>query len=109
MSGVPQGSVLSPILFLIYIYIYINDLEDDISNKVLTFSDDTKVFRKVTNDTDKQSLEDGLDKLIKWSEKWQMLLNFGKCKCIHIGHGNMDEEYKMGDAVLGRTTQEKDL
>ena len=40
---------------------------------------------------------------------WQMLLNFGKCKCIHIGHGNMDEEYKMGVAVLGRTTQEKNL
>ena len=38
-----------------------------------------------------------------------MLLNFGKCKCIHIGHGYMDEVYKMGDAVLGRTTQEKDL
>ena len=38
-----------------------------------------------------------------------MLFNFGKCKCIHIGHGNMDEEYKMGDAVLGITTQEEDL
>ena len=38
-----------------------------------------------------------------------MLFNFGKCKCIHIGHGNMDEEYKMGDAVLGRTTQESCL
>ena len=38
-----------------------------------------------------------------------MLLNFGKCKCIHKGHGNMDEEYKMGNAVLGRTIQEKDL
>ena len=38
-----------------------------------------------------------------------MLLNFGKCKCIHIGHGNIDEEYKMGGAVLGRVTQEKDL
>ena len=38
-----------------------------------------------------------------------MLFNFGKCKCIHIGHGNMDEEYTMGDAVLCRTTQEKDL
>ena len=38
-----------------------------------------------------------------------MLFNFGKCKCIHLGHGNVDEEYKMGDAVLGRTTQEKDL
>ena len=106
MSGVePQGSVLGPILFLIYI----NDLEDDISSKVLKFADDTKIFRKVTNDTDKQSLQDDLDKLVKWSEKWQILLNFGKCKCIHIGYGNMDEEYKMGDAVLGRTTQEKDL
>ena len=97
------------ILFLIYIYIYINDLEDDISSKGLKFADDTKVFRKVTNVTDKQSLQDDLDKLVKWSEKWQMLFNFGKCKCIHIGHGDMDEEYKMGDAVLGRTTQEKDL
>ena len=42
-------------------------------------------------------------------KKWPLLFNFGKCKCIHIGHGNMDEEYKMGDNVLGRTTQEKDL
>ena len=105
MSGVPQGSVLGHMLFLIYI----NDLEDDISSKVLKCADDTKVFRKVTNDTDKQSLQDDLDKLVKWSEKWQMLYNFGKCKCIHTGHGNMDEEYKIGDAVLGRTTQEKDL
>ena len=102
LSGVPQGSVLGPILFLIYI----NDLEDDISSKVLKFADDTKVFRRVTNVTDKQ---DDLDKLVEWSEKRQMLFNFGKCKCIHIGHGNMDEEYKMGDAVLDRTTQEKDL
>ena len=84
-------------------------MENDISSKVLNFADDKKVFRKVTNDTDKQSLQDDLDKLVKWSEKWQMVFNFGKYKCIHTGHGNMDEEYKMGDAVLGRTTQEKDL
>ena len=103
MSGVPEGSVLGPILFLIYI----NDLEDDISSKVLKFADDTKVFRKVTNYTDKQSLQDDLDKLVKWSEKWQMLLNFGKCKCIHIGHGNMNDEYTMGNAVLGRTFKRK--
>ena len=54
LSGVIQGSVLGPILFLIYT----NDLEDD---KVLIFADDTKVFRKVTNDTDKQSLQDDLE------------------------------------------------
>ena len=84
-------------------------MEDDISSKVLTFADDTKLFRKVTNDADKQSLQGDLDKLVKWSEKWQMLFNFGKCKCIHIGHGNMNEEYKIGDAVLGRTTHKKYL
>ena len=71
-------------------------MEDDISSKVLKFPDDTKVFNKVTNDTDKQCLPDDLDKLVKWSEN--------RCKCIHIGHGNMDEECKMMDAVLGRTT-----
>ena len=60
------------------------------SSKVLKFVDDTKVFRKVTNVTDKQSLQDDLDKLVKWSEKWQMLFNFGKYKCINLGHGNMD-------------------
>ena len=63
------------------------------------------MYKKVLGRTTK----DDLDKMVKWSEKWQMLFNFGKCKCIHIGHGNMDEEYKMGDAVLGRTTQEKVL
>ena len=100
LSGVPQVSVLGHILFLIYL----NDLENDTSSAVPKFADYTKALRKVTNDTDKQSLQDGLDKLVKWSDKWQMLLNFGKCKHIHIGHGNMDDEYKMGDALLSRTT-----
>ena len=48
--------------------IYIHDMEDDISSKVLKFGDDAKVFRKVTNVTDKRSLQDDLDKLVKWSE-----------------------------------------
>ena len=65
LCEVPQVSVLGHILFLTYI----NDLEDDISSKVLKFADYTKVFRKVTNDTDKQSLQDDLNKLVKWSEK----------------------------------------
>ena len=57
----------------------------------------TKVFRKVTNDTDKQSLQDDLDKLVKWSEKWQMLLNFGKHKTLETGRlrGDQIEMFKI--------------
>ena len=105
LSGVPQESVLGPILFLIYI----NDLDDSITSNVLKFADDTKLFRKVNTDGDKQHLQNDLDRLVKWSEKWQMLFNFGKCKCLHTGHGNLNVKYKMGDTVLGTTVKEKDL
>ena len=105
LSGVPQGSVLGPILFLIYI----NDLDDSITSNVLKFADDTKLFRKVNTDGDKQHLQNDLDRLVKWSEKWQMLFNFGKCKCLHTGHRNLNVNYKMGDTVLGTTVKEKDL
>ena len=105
MSRVPQGSVLEPLLFLIYI----NDLEDNITSNIPKFAADTKVSRRVNNDGNKQHLYTDLDRLVKWSEKWQMLLNFGKCKCLHTGHGNLDVNYKMGDTVLSTTVKEKDL
>ena len=105
LSGVPQGSVLGPILFLIYI----NDLDDSITSNVLKFADDTKLFRRVNTDGDKQHLQNDLDRLVKWSEKWQMLFNFGKCKCLHTGHRNLNVNYRMGDTVLGTTVKEKDL
>ena len=53
------------------------------TSNVLKFADDTKVFRRVNNDGDKQHLQNDLYKLVKWSEKLQMLLKFGKCKCLH--------------------------
>ena len=91
LSGVPQGSVLGPILFLVYI----NDLEEGVTGSILKFADDTKLVRKTKEIGDKQNLQDDIDKLVKWSEIWQMLFNFGKCKCLHRGPGNTGMNYGM--------------
>ena len=105
LSGVPQGSVLGPILFLVYI----NNLEEGVTGKIFKFADDTKLFRKAKEIGDKQTLHDDIDKLVKWSEKWQMLFNVGKCKCLHTGSGNTGENYEMGGTILSKTVKEKDL
>ena len=57
----PQGSVLRPILF----WVYINDLEEGVTGKILKFADDTKLFRKVKEIGDKQNVQDDIDKLVK--------------------------------------------
>ena len=105
LSGVPQGSVLGPILCLVYI----NVLEEWVTCKILKFADDTKLFRKVKEIGDKHNLQDDIDKLVKWSAKWQMLCNFWKCKCLHTGPGNTGMNYEMGGTILSKTVKEQDL
>ena len=105
LSGVPQGSVLGPILFLVYI----DDLEEGVTGNILKFADDTKLFRKTKEIGDKQKIQDDIDKLVRWSEKWQMLFNVGKCKCLHTGPGNTGMNYEMGGTILSKTGKEKDL
>ena len=69
LSGLSQGSVLGPTLFLVYI----DDLEEGVTGKILKFADDTKLFRKSKEIVDKLTLQDYIDKLVRWSEKWKML------------------------------------
>ena len=87
----------------------INDLEEGVTGKILKFADDTKLFRKVKKIGDKQHLQDDIDKLVKWSVKWNMLFNFGKCKCLHTGSRNTGMNYEMGGTILSKTVKEKDL
>ena len=105
LSGVPQGSVLGPILFTVYI----NDLGDDIINKVLKFADDTKNFGKVTSILEVQSLQGDLDKALGWAEKWGMDFNINKCKVMHFGRKNLKSEYFLGGVRLQSVEHERDL
>ena len=57
----------------------------------------------------KKTLQDDIDKLVRLSEKWQMLLHFGKCKCLHTGPGNTGVNYEMGGTILSKPVKEKDL
>ena len=67
------------------------------------------MLRKIKSNAHSQHLQYDLNKLTKWSEKWQMLFNFEKCKCLHTEHGNEDAQYTMGGTVLNTTLKEKDL
>jgi len=105
LSGVPQGSVLGPILFLIYI----NNLDNGVKNWILKFADDTKIFSAVNNDLDRSVLQKDLDNLLRWAEEWQMLFNVLKCKVMHLGYKNHGYSYYMDGKQLDTAEEEKDL
>ena len=78
-SGVPQGSVLGPLLFVVFI----NDMPKSLSSVCKMFADDAKVYREVNCMEDYESLQPDLDIMSKWSHKWQLPFNETKCKSMH--------------------------
>ena len=113
-SGVPQGSVLGPILFLLYI----NDLPLEVISPISLFADDSKIFTKITsernnreanNTIENEVLQKDLNNVKDWAAKWKMEFNVDKCKIMHLGHSNPKHEYYMGGTTLEVTKEEKDL
>ena len=100
-SGIPQGSVLGPLLFVMFI----NDLPECVVNKLLLFADDTKIY----NHDDLFSLQADLDRLSEWSDKWLLSFNSDKCKHLHVGRRDADTGLKLGNHDLMQVTSEKDL
>lgn len=78
LSGVPQGSVLGPTLFLLYI----NDIAKGIRSTVKLFADDTIIYRQINSAEDHNTLQEDLNKLMEWSARWQM--EFNPTKCFHL-------------------------
>ena len=103
-SGIPQGSVLGPLLFLLYI----NDLPECILNRVSLFADDLKMFGK---STEKDSIQTDLDQLVSWQNTWLLYFNTTdhKCKVLHVGANNPQNKYHLGEVELPKIESEKDL
>ena len=79
-SGVPQGTVLGPLLFLIYI----NDLPDRVKSQIRLFADDSYLYRTINNPQDTVQLQQDLDELTKWENEWSMEFHAGKCKLLCV-------------------------
>ncbi|KAF2350073.1 Reverse transcriptase domain [Trinorchestia longiramus] len=79
-SGVPQGSVLGPLLFIIY-----DDLDVGIISKINKFADDTKLCRRAFTERDRATIQSDLNRLLQWIETWQTSFNIEKCSVMHVG------------------------
>ena len=103
-SGVPQGTVLGPLLFLLFI----NDLPDGIRSFVSLFADDLKL---VTSCKESNIAQSDIDKLNRWENDWLLRFNVkdGKCKALHIGSKNPKVKYIMNGEILPQIESEKDL
>ena len=99
-SGIPQGTILGPLLF----NIFINGLSSETENCDLQlYADDSKIYRKVNSEHDKETLQRELDKIHTFLTDWQLLLNQGKSEVLHVGHGNKSFQYEIaGEEVVSK-------
>ena len=104
-SGVPQGSVLGPVLFLVYI----NDIDEGVTSIISKFADDTKIASSVASNVQVLEMQNNLDKLSEWGQTWQMSFNADKCKVLHIGYRNEKAKYFLNGTQLKSVDSEIDL
>ena len=105
-SGIPQGSVLGPLLFVIFI----NDLLDQVKSDMYLFADDTKVFRRISTKEDEEILQKDINEMLKLADKWQLEFHHDKCVKMSINNKKCENRnYKMNDITLRNVKQEKDI
>ena len=80
ISGVPQGTVLGPLLFLLYV----NDIPSYVSSKTRLFADDGLLYREINSSSDATTLQKDLDALCRWESEWEMKFNSDKCFVMHM-------------------------
>ena len=107
LSGTPEGSLLSPLLFALFV----NDLPNKISTNCLLFADDVKLYHKIKTPDDASRLQNDLNTLCQWSSDWRLQLNPQKCKSftMSLRRNQILAAYKINDIALERVSFIKDL
>ena len=102
-SGVPQGTVLGPLMFLLYI----SNIDTNILSTIRLFEDDCIVYKTIDSECDSQCLLKDLDTILHWAETWQMLLNIEKCVIIRCTRSPspIKIDYKLKDNIIKNTSQ----
>ena len=88
-SGVPQGTVLGPLMFLVYI----NDINENITSSVRLFADDCVIYKSITSLEDVEQLQEDLCKICEWTNKWQMKLNIDKSAVLRCTRSPIPIQY----------------
>ena len=108
LSGVPQGSILDPLLFIVYV----NDIQETVNHShCYLFADDAKLLKVINSTSDHNELQDDLSAISSWCKQWNLTLNSNKCSAVHFSPQSSQQSitYSIGECAIPFLESQRDM